>query len=353
MNNLDDMNLFETRDPAGMGQLIADFPKQCRAAWQNVAGFELPARYREAKQLLILGMGGSAIGGDLLRTLVAERCRVPILVSREYDIPAWVNESTLVVASSHSGNTEETLSAFEQARGRGAMLAAITTGGKLDALAREAGAAVLNYSFESQPRAALGYSFISLLGVVSRLGWIDEPSRELEQALAGLETLQRAIGRDAPFAKNRAKQLAQELYEREPIFYGAGVFAEVAHRWKTQMNENANTTACHDAMSELNHNSVVGYEFPKSVLSRVTFVMLQSPRANARIAKRFAVTRELLDERGLKHLDVFAVGESALAEMYWLIHLGDYVTFYLALLNDVDPTPVAAIDHLKQALASA
>jgi glucose/mannose-6-phosphate isomerase len=347
VNNLDDLNLYERLDPEGMGALIAGFADQCRAAWMNVSSFDLPSNYRQARQLLILGMGGSAIGGDLLRTLVAEECRVPIVISREYGVPGWVDGMTLAIASSHSGNTEETLSAMRKARSRGAMLAAVTTDG---ALGQEAAIPLLRYESKTQPRAALGYSFVSLLGIVSRLGWISDPSTLLDEALAKIRESDKRIGLNMAASQNPAKQLATRLYGHIPVIYGTGVLGEVAHRWKTQINENAKMTAFYDLMSELNHNSVVGYEFPPLALANLIFVSLISNRAGERIQKRFKVTRELLNRRGLAHETVEVKEASALGEMLWTIHYGDYVSYYLAILNGVDSTPVAAIDFLKDAL---
>lgn len=349
MNNLDDMDLYARLDPGGMGSLIGGFADQCRAAWKNVATMELPNKYRDARQVLILGMGGSAIGGDLLRTLVAGECPVPIIVSREYGAPVWAGPDTLAIAVSHSGNTEETLSALEHARTRGGMLLGITTGGELG---RQNGMPIVRYDFASQPRAALAYSFLSLVGVLSQLGLLANPGLTLERALRDLDALEREIGPRAPSDKNKAKQLASKLFGHIPVIYGAGVLEEVAHRWKTQMNENAKTTAFYDLMSELDHNAVVGYEFPPTGLKSLVFVSLLSRQADVRIQKRFEVTGQLLRRKGLAHEAVEVKGESGLGEMLYAIHLGDYVSYYLALLNGVDPTPVTAIDFLKNALKS-
>ncbi len=347
MNSLDDLKLFDSLDPEGMGRLIAGFADQCRAAWRNVSGFELPPAYREAQNLLILGMGGSAIGGDLLRTHVAAECPIPIVVSREYSIPAWANAKTLAIASSHSGNTEETLSSLNEARSRGCMVAGVTTGGELEGLKS---IPLLKYKFNSQPRAALAYSFVSLLGILAHLGWISDPTPNLDQALVLVEELDKNNGLGKAAKGNRAKELAIKLYGRIPVFYAGGVLREVAHRWKTQVNENSKSTAFSDVMSELNHNSVVGYEFPKDVLARLIFVFLRSKRADARIQKRFEVTQGLLARRDLELEEVNVEGETALEEMLWAIHYGDYVSYYLAILNGIDPTPVQAIDTLKSAL---
>jgi glucose/mannose-6-phosphate isomerase len=347
MNDLDDPKAYESLDPSGMGALIAAFVDQCRSAWSNVSGFVLPATYRQAQRLLILGMGGSAIGGDLLRTFVAGECRIPIVISREYGVPGWVDAQTLAIVSSHSGNTEETLSAMEQARARGAMLAGVTTDGEL---AKAKGIALLKYEFKSQPRAALGYSFVSLLGIVAHLSWIADPFPNLDRALRKLEELDQKIGRNVPRIQNPAKELAHTLFGQVPVFYAGGHLGEVAHRWKTQINENAKMTAFYDLMSELDHNAVVGYEFPPDALMRLVFVSLLSRLYDERIQKRFEVTRQLLRQSKLRQEALEVEGENALEEMLWAIHFGDYVSYYLAILNGVDPTPVSAIDSLKRAL---
>lgn len=347
MRDLEDLAIYDAIDPGGMGLLIAGFADQCRSAWRNVAEFHLPAKYQQARILLVVGMGGSAIGGDLLRTLVANESQVPVIISREYGVPAWVNEETLVIVSSHSGNTEETLSAMHHARSKGAMIVGVTTGGEL---AQASGIPILKYEFESQPRAALSFSFISLLGIVAGLGWIADPTSALYEGLNGIEELNRTIVTRSPLERNPAKQLALKLVDRIPVVYAARPLQEVAHRWKTQFNENSKTVAFHDAMSELNHNSVVGYEFPPKALRSLSFVFLLSKRDDSRIQRRFRVTSELIARRGLDQEAIDVQGDSALGEMLWAIHFGDFVSYYLAILNGADPTPVLAIDFLKNAL---
>ena len=351
MIDLDNWTLFHQIDPDDMLGRIAELPQQCRDAWANVQGLELPAEYRRVNRVVALGMGGSAIGGDLLRVLAEPECALPIVTNRDYTVPAFVNAETLVIASSYSGNTEETLAAFQKARQRGAALLAITTNGKLAQQARELGAPLLTFRYQSQPRAALGYSLVSLIGVMQELGFIGDKAADLEEAIAVMEALQEEIRETVSVTENLAKQLARRLHGRLPVIYGSGYLGEVAHRWKTQLNENAKAWSFFEQLPELNHNAVVGYQFPKELAERTLVVMLASSLDHPRNKARFQVTQEILTRHGIAYETIEARGKSPLAQMLSAIHFGDYVSFYLAMLYEVDPTPVQAIGYLKERLA--
>ena len=351
MIDLDNWTLFHQIDPDDMLGRIAELPQQCRDAWANVQGLELPAEYRRVNRVVALGMGGSAIGGDLLRVLAEPECALPIVTNRDYTVPAFVNADTLVIASSYSGNTEETLSAFQEVRQRGAALLAITTNGKLAQQARELGAPLLTFRYQSQPRAALGYSLVSLIGVMQRLDFIGDKAADLEEAIAVMEALQEEIRETVSVTENLAKQLARRLHGRLPVIYGSGYLGEVAHRWKTQLNENAKAWSFFEQLPELNHNAVVGYQFPKELAERILVVMLTSSLDHPRNKARFQVTQEILTRHGIAYETIEARGKSPLAQMLSAIHFGDYVSFYLAMLYEVDPTPVQAIGYLKERLA--
>ncbi|MFQ6058425.1 MAG: bifunctional phosphoglucose/phosphomannose isomerase [Anaerolineae bacterium] len=351
MINLDDLDIFKKLDPHEMLARIAELPRQCRDAWANVQALDLPGNYARVDGIVIAGMGGSAIGGDLVRCLAEPECPVPILVSRDYTLPAFVGHETLFIASSYSGNTEETLSAFAQAHERGAKLLAITTGGRLARQAREWGVPLLTFSYQAQPRAALGYSFTLLLGILQKLDLISDKSADLEEAMAVMEALQGEIRETVPTAQNPAKQLAHKLYGHLPVVYGAGHLSEVARRWKTQFNENSKAWGVFDVLPELNHNTVVGYEFPADLADKVVVVMLVSSLDHPRTQVRFRVTGEILARRGVAYETVEARGRSPLAHLLSTIHFGDYVSYYLALLYGVDPTPVEIIAYLKERLA--
>jgi len=296
-------------------------------------------------------MGGSAIGGDLLAALVAGECPCPILVQRGYELPAFVSgPETLVIGCSHSGNTEETLSAFGQARQRGTALLALTTGGEISRLADGWGAPVLRYAYDSQPRAALGYSFILLVNLLCHLGCTADKTADLSEAVEVMRVLQTEIGPAVPVVTNPAKRLAGQLMERLPVVYGAGLMEPVARRWKTQLNENAKRWAFFEPMPELNHNAVVGYERSERLRAWGSVIMLRSRYDSQRIQARWRITRELLLHEGVVADQVQARGQSRLAQMLSLIHYGDLMSVYLALASNVDPTPVTPIAYLKEQL---
>ena len=348
--NLDDIKIYSRNDPEGMLARIKELPVQCKQAWQAVMDFNLPADYRKIDKVVVLGMGGSAIGGDLVRTLLQDESKIPVIVYRDYGLPAFVDERTLLIASSYSGNTEETLSGFEPALKTGAKKLVMTTGGKLGQIAEKYRMPVFKIEYTAQPRAALGFSFIPTLGVMQKLGFIADKSADVAETIDVLEKMTARLDEKSPTKSNQAKQLAQWLYGQLPVIYGAGIAAEAAHRWKTQINENGKAWAFYEVFPELNHNATVGYPLPKEVASKVRVVMLRSPTYNARVKLRYEVTAGLMKQAGVAYEYVDAEGKSALAQMTGLISLGDYVSYYLAILYQVDPSPVKAISYLKERL---
>jgi glucose/mannose-6-phosphate isomerase len=353
MIDLDDLNTLKKLDSQDMLGCIAGMPRQCREAWVAAETFRVPGDYAQVHSVVVLGMGGSAIGGDLVRTVAQGECPVPILVHRDYDVPALVGPDTLVLASSYSGNTEETLSAFDQAQQRGAKLMAMTTGGALAKRAKELDIPLFQFSFRAQPRGALGYSFVPLLSIFHRLGFIADPCGRVEEAVQVMEAMQTEIGADVPAARNPAKQLAQRLFGRLPVVYGSGILSEVARRFKGQLNENAKNWGFFEVMPELNHNAVSGYECPPELNDNIVVVMLRSAFDHPRNQVRFRVTQEILRRRGVSTKVVSARGQSAIAQMLSVVHFGDFVSFYLSVLNQVDPSPVDAVTFLKGELAKA
>jgi glucose/mannose-6-phosphate isomerase len=349
--NLDDLTIYPKTDPAGMLARIKELPAQYRKAWQDAKSFSLPAGYRNVNKIVVLGMGGSAIGADLVKALLHDELKIPFLVHRDYGMPAYVDENTLLIASSFSGDTEETLSGLEPALKMGTKKLAITTGGKVGQLAEQYHFPAFKINYQAQPRAALGFSFIALLGIMQHLGFVEDKTADVADAVLFLEDMAPAFAEDSPAAINPAKQMALRLYGKLPVIFGAGITAEVAHRWAGQFNENAKTWGFYAALPELNHNVVVGFPHPDVLRANAHVILLRSPLVNQRVQKRFELTAELLKQSGVAYEYVDPAGSTPLAQMSGLISLGDYVSYYLAILNKVDPTPVASISHLKEQLA--
>ena len=351
MVDLDDLQIYQQVDTSGMLSHLHNFPGQCQRAWEKIAQFDLPQGYTTIDKVIILGMGGSAIGGDVARRLALAESKAPVWVHRDYGLPPFLDENTLVIASSYSGNTEETISAFAQSFKTPAKKLALTTGGRLKELAEREGVPVFLIDYAAPPRAAFPHSFLPLVGIFQKLGLLGDKSADLQEGLHTLNKLAKDLVETNPLVSNPAKQLATKLWGHVAIIYGAELLSEVAQRWKTQLNENSKTLAFFELLPELNHNAVVGYEFPSQVKEMVFVVLLHSARFNPRNQLRYEATAKLLAKAGISHELVEAPGATALAQMMSLILFGDYVSFYLAILNRVDPTPIDSIDFVKKYLA--
>jgi len=350
-HNLDDPQLFKRYDPEGMLNHLHNLPQLCQQAWQMALSFKLPPDYAEVDKVVVLGMGGSAIGGDLAASLAQAEAQLPIIVCRGYELPAFTDAKTLVIASSYSGNTEETLASFEQALKAEAKKLVITTGGRLKNMAQERDIPIFSFDYKAQPRAALPFSFLPILCFLHRLGLISDKSPEVAETVPVLEGLSSRIDETVPQSQNRAKQLAAGLYNHLPVVYGAGITSEVAYRWKTQLNENSKAWAFHEVFPELNHNAVVGYQFPDELATKIVVVLLRSRLLPERIQLRYRITGQLLEQAGVSYQTIDGEGECSLSQVMSLVLFGDYTSYYLAMLYRTNPSPVKAIDFLKQQLA--
>lgn len=341
---------YRDLDPQQMYETIAAFPEQWergrqRALETNLGGLSLEG----SNHVVILGMGGSAIGGDLLRTLALQTGVVPVSVFRGYTLPAWVGSKTLVVASSYSGNTEETLSALDEAQQRDARIACITSGGELSRRAAENDWPVIELEGGLQPRAALGYSLTAVLTLAEKIGLLtfgaaawDETQRLLEDQAA----------RYAGDGDHLARSLARSIQGTLPVVYaGVGLLEAVAMRWQTQLHENSKTLAYGNLFPELNHNEIMGWERPDDLHRALTILVLRDRADHPQVQRRMEVTASLVADRANAWHLIDSEGESPLARVLSLINLGDWVSFYLAMSYEVDPTPVHLISRLKETLA--
>jgi glucose/mannose-6-phosphate isomerase len=352
--DLDDRTSYQHLDPGGMLAFAVDFPAQAERAAQIGRAFRPAASLRQPEQIVLAGMGGSAVSGDFLARLCEHQLPLPFVVSRDYRIPRFVGPGTLFIASSYSGNTEETLAAAALALRRRARVICITTGGKLQDFARRRGLPLIALPQTDPPmppRAAWGYSFIPLVFVLRSLGLYPGAERQMREAMGLLSRLRDQVHPDVPLGRNRAKQLATALAGSIPWVHGtAGIMAAAAYRWRCQFNENSKTLACSAEYPELNHNEVVGWELPRALARSFTVVVLRRPDDSPRVKARVEITRELIGPKAPMH-EIEAEGESPLAQLLWTVYLGDFISLYLAFLHRADPAEIMSINELKGRLA--
>ena len=311
------------------------------------------SRYKkEYRNIVVSGMGGSAIGGDILRVYAANKTPIPVLVVRDYNIPAFVDQNTLFLAVSYSGNTEETLSAYSQAREKGASIICITTGGKLKAMAEQDGYEVVEIPSGLVPRAATGYLFAPLALLLDELGIIEGVYQELQETVEVLQGMREQLHPGVEAGRNQARVIAGKLKDSLPVIWGTAGISEVAAlRWKAQINENAKCPAYYSIFPELNHNEIVGFEVPQELLASISCIILRDKYDFERVKRRIEISKDIIKDQVKEIIEVNSQGESYLARFYSLVYIGDYASVYLALEYGINPTPVKVIDYLKAQLA--
>jgi len=358
---------FSELDKANMIELLEEFPQKMKDALRLGEEFSIPNNFSPAsasnsvpvpasaqnfQNIVVLGMGGSAIGGDLLSDYLADELSIPIVVIRGYDIPKFVDENSLVFAVSYSGNTEETLSTLKRCLEAKARIIALTSGGKLAVLARENNFPVIKVPAGIQPRAAISYLFFPILKALERLGLTIKRNEEIKETLNILQELSKEYGAKSPLKNNFAKKVALRLYQHLPLVYSSeGLLEAVAMRWKTQINENSKWPCFWNVFPELDHNEIVGYEIENKINRQVKIIYLQDKEGLLRVEQRREITRKIIEDKVAEFIVCPTKGKGKMARMFSLIFLGDLASYYLAILNQVDPSPVACIENLKKELA--
>ena len=352
MSVLDQPESWISIDPRSMRSLIESFPEQVHDA--ALKGRELSLSIpRDPRVLVVTGLGGSAIGGDLVRSVTGRQLRIPLIVNRDYDLPGFVDAFSLVIACSYSGNTEETISAYQQARQARANILCITSGGKLRTMAEADACPVLAIPGGLPPRAALGHSLITMLFALQSLNLIPDISNDVQETVRLLRDLSQRYGTSNPEAGNPAKKLARALYGKIAAIYGSNLIMDAAaFRWRCQVAENSKNLGFHHVLPELNHNELVGWLYPENVLRNIGVVFLRDREDHPQVQLRFDLTRELIADKAGSLNEVWSEGNALLARIMSVIYLGDFVSLYLAYLNNADPMPVEVIDYLKGKLST-
>jgi glucose/mannose-6-phosphate isomerase len=351
MIDLNDVKAIRAADAHDMLGHVANLPQQLIDGWAAAEAIDLPLSFREIDRVLVAGMGGLASGGALFAALVASECPLPITVVRDYELPAYAHGAhTLVITISYSGDTEETLAVFEQAQVRGCQSLSLASNGQLLERAKKQAVPVMRIDYQSVSRAALGWSLAPLLNLSSRLGWTHHFEDDLEETARVAREWTANLSADSPVMRNLAKREAGQLMGRMVSVWGAGIFAEVARRWRAQIALNARTWAACEALPDANHHAIAGLDWPDGFASRVMALFLTGQADHPCNARRAQLTRQGYMLAGCNTDLITARGTSALAQMVSLVLLGDFVSVYLALLHGVDPAQTSALADFKVAL---
>ena len=346
---LDQPKKFKEIDKSDMLGHLIKTSDYCQDAINRATNARVPEKVKP-KNIIIAGMGGSAIGGEILQDWLREELPIPIEVCKDYVLPAYANEDTLFFANSYSGNTEETLSAFVEATRRKCMAIAITSGGLLLSFSKKLQVPHIAIPSQLPPRVAIPYLFFPLPVLMERMRIISDREEDIEEAIRILKKVGEESSPETPTENNMAKKLALELLGTAPVIYGFRQYGAIARRLKTQFNENSKVPSKHDVFPELNHNETVGWEAPEILTKNYSIILIRDLDEPPEIKHRIEVTKSLVFNKAKKVLEIHAKGEGKLAKMFSILCLGDFTSVYLAILQSIDPTPVKIIDEMKREL---
>ena len=347
---LDNPEKISQIDKSNMLSDLAKTPDYCRDAIERAKQINV-SKLVNPKNMIIIGMGGSAIGGEILKSWLRQKLPIPIEVCRDYILPAYANKDTLVFANSYSGNTEETLTAFLTAIKRKCTVFAVTSGGQLGTFCKKLQVHHVIIPPGLQPRVAVPYMFFPLPILMEKLGILSNIEVELEETIAVLHKVVKANSPNITIEENRSKHLASEIVGTIPVIYGFREYGSVAYRLKAQFNENSKIPSKSEVFPELNHNETVGYEAPAALTKTLSIILIRDPQEPPELRNRIETTTDLVFSRANKVLEIKAVGKGKLAKMFSVLCIGDFTSVYLAILQNKDPTPVNIIDKVKNELA--
>lgn len=350
---LDDPEYVQDLDSNGMLKAITDFPHSARTAMDNIEDLEINIHGVDYSSILVSGMGGSAVGGLLLRDWLYDNLKIPIIVNRAYHLPAWVDDKTLIYAVSYSGNTEETLSQYEEALERGCTVICFCSGGQLEEKANENGQVLVKFPMGHQPRAAIPFQFYSLAGVTRKIGLISDVKwGEVSESIEVVDKHCSEMNPDISLDSNPGKKMAEAIKGYVPFIYAPRLFNSVAYRYSTQFNENSKSPAGTNFYPEAFHNSIMAREGAETLLKRLCAIIIHDSEGDGRLNKKIDFSIELMSKTFGKTIDVQTRGESNLARMMSALIQGDYASAYLGILYGVDPSSTESIRILKDSMRS-
>lgn len=351
LDDRDGIAKLDESNALGSIEMLGD---QAQHIWEYAQQLTIDPSYRDVTNVVVAGMGGSALGTHVIQTVYKEELHVPVIIAPDYTVPNFVNEHTLVIASSYSGTTEETLAAIEDARQKGAKLCAITSGGTLAEYAKKHNIPALvfepKYNPCQQPRMALGYSVFGQIALLSRTGIISLESDTYTKVLNAIAQAQLKYSVAVPQTQNPAKLLAFELHDRIPVITVCEHLEGVAHVFANQLNENSKNYSEYRTIPELNHHLMEGLQFPPQNDENLYFFFVDSELYNQRNRKRIELTAEVLEKHHINHQSILLESDGKLEQAFEMMVFGSYTNFYLAMLNNINPSPIPWVDWFKSNL---
>jgi len=343
--NLDEIENYKEIDKQDVLKVVENFPEQCEESLEICKKISLKSF--KPSNIIVFGMGGSGIGGEVLSALVSNCIKIPLLYYHHYDPPAFTDENTLAFMISYSGNTEEVLKAYDKVKEKGANIIGITSGGQLLSKIKEDSFDFIKVPGGYQPRAALGFLFFPMLYSLYKLDLCRNPEEAIENTIQLMKKKRETFNRNVPISSNPAKELAMKMFNKIPIIYSSQFYLEpVAKRWKCQINENAKALSYNDSFPELCHNTICGWD-KNSDSQNYTVLMLKTKDDDKSIKTRVSYLKEIIMEKGNTVEELITVGENKLEEIFTTIYLGDFVSVYLGLLRGVNPIDIERINTLK------
>jgi len=349
---LDDIESMKKLDKSNMLKVLEEFPDQIIKTVGIVENSDLPNLYK-IDDIIISGMGASAISGDIIQTLFRDKFEIPIYVNRYYDLPKWANKNTLLISQSYSGNTEETLSAFKHAYQKHCKIISISSGGKLEEYCLKRQIPLIKIPSGYQPRSAIAYNLFSTLLILKKVGLLQKDiDSMIDESIDITKELNNKIKKEVPKENNIAKKIAEQINNTIPQIYGWDIYMPIARRWSTQFNENAKMISKYDEVPECNHNDIVGWSVDSEISKKFSCIIFRDESIESVYIKtRLKFMKKLYDDMASNSIEIHVRGKKRLSKMLYSMYLGDYISIYLAFLRKVDPTPVVAIEELKNVLS--
>ncbi len=355
MQSLDDLVQIEKLDKGKILTSIVSLPEQIKQAWEEVSVLNFGKEYEGVENLVVAGMGGSALGGRIIDSLFADRLRVPLEIITDYHLPHYVNSKTLVILSSYSGNTEETIASAHDAISKKAKTFIVATGGKLAELRNKED--LIGYIYNpihnpsNQPRMGLGYSLGVILALLGKNEFVTVTQEEIKELIKTAEEFVLSYGVRAGESQNIAKLLATKLHNKMIMIMASEHLTGVSYAFKNQINENAKNFSALFEISESNHHLLEGLKFPSGIKDKMMFLMFESEKYYERVKKRYPITKDVIEKNGYKVLTYKTTSKTKLEEVVEVLVLGSYISFYLAMLENIDPSPIPWVDYFKEKLA--